>query len=247
MHLPLVRCVNFVAFDLETTGLDIEQDRIVEFCFISLDADLQETARWTERVNPGVPIPAEVIEVHGITEQDVADKPTFDAFAAKIQDLLKDATLIAYNHDFDVGLLHHELLRHGQKGIPMDVPVIDPSAIFRQHFPHSLAGAVRLYLDRELVGAHGAEADTAAMLDVLRAQRRHGRDDDAPVRSLLFQRRHNYLDRGRRFYEDDDGLVRFNFGKHRNKLARDEANYLQWMLGADFAEDTKTVIRRILQ
>lgn len=235
-----------VAFDLETTGLTTETDRIVEFCFITLDDGLNEIERWTERVQPGITIPDEVIEVHKITNEDVADCPTFDHFAPRIQEMLQDTILVAYNHGFDMNMLHYELVRHGQPGLKMDHPVIDPLVIFRQHHPHSLAGAVRHYLDQDLGDlAHSAEGDTAAMVDVLRAQlTAHSLPDTAS--GNLLERRRRFLDRAKRFYEDEDGIARFGFGKHRDAPVKDHIDYVQWMLAKDFAEDTKNVAAKLV-
>lgn len=236
-----------VAFDLETTGLSPETDRIVEFCFITLDDELNEQSRWTERVNPGIPIPDEVIEVHHITNEDVADCPTFPAFADRIQEMLADKILIAYNHGFDMNMLHYELVRHGHPGLKMDHPVIDPLVIFRRNHPHSLGGAVRHYLDRELGDdeAHSAEGDTAAMVDVLRAQiQSHGLASTAT--GNLLERDRKYLDRAKRFYEDPDGVARFGFGKHKDGAVADHIDYVQWMLAKDFSEDTKNVAARLV-
>ncbi len=236
-----------VAFDLETTGLTPETDRIVEFCFITLDDDLQELERWTERVHPGVPIPPETTEVHHITDEDVADCPPFSEFAPRIQEMVADATLMAYNHGFDMNVLHYELVRHGQRGLDMDHPVIDPLVIFRQHHPHSLAGAVRNYLGRELTEeeAHSAEGDTNAMVDVFRAQIQ-AHTLPATGSANVVRRDRVFLDRAKRFYEDEDGVARFGFGKHRNEPVANHIDYVQWMLARDFAEDTKNVAAKLV-
>lgn len=233
-----------VAFDLEATGLNPEFDRIVEFCFIGLDEDLNEIDRWVEKVNPGIPIPAETTEIHGISDADVADLPGFAHHAAKIQSILQDATLMAYNHGYDMNLVHYELVRHGQRGLDMDHPVIDPLIIFRQHHPHSLAGAVKHYLDRDMGDdAHHADADAAAMVDVYRAQiKAHNLADGA---DNLVRRDKRFLDRAKRFYEDADGIARFGFGKHRHEPVAQHVGYLQWMLAKDFPEETKNVAKQL--
>ncbi len=234
-----------VAFDLETTGLDPENDRIVEFCFIELDDGLDELSRWSERVNPGVPIPPETTAVHGITDADVAACPTFDAFADRIQAILDDSILMAYNHGFDINTVHYELVRHGRQGLRMDHPVIDPLVIFRQHHPHSLAGAVKQYLDESFDDAHAAEADTEKMVDVFRAQiKAHGLP--AKASDNLLQRDRRFLDRSRKFYEDTEGVVRFGFGKYRHEPINEHIDYVQWMINRDFPEDTKNVAKRLI-
>lgn len=235
-----------IAFDLEATGLNPEFDRIVEFCLIGLDDDLQEVERWTERVNPGIPIPPEVVEIHGIRDEDVADLPGFAHFAPRIQEALDGATLMAYNHGYDLNLMHYELVRHGQKGLDMDHPVIDPLVIFREHHPHSLAGAVKHYLDRDMddTEAHSAEGDAAAMVDVFRAQvAAHGLDREPEENIVVRDRR--FLDRAKRFYEDLDGIPRFGFGKHRHEPVAKHVDYLQWMLAKDFPEETKNVAKQL--
>jgi DNA polymerase-3 subunit epsilon len=235
-----------IAFDLEATGLNPEFDRIVEFCLIGLDNDLNDVSRWTERVNPGIPIPQETTDIHGIADADVAELPIFAHHAAKIQKALEGATLMAYNHGYDLNLIHYELTRHGQPGLDMDHPVIDPLVIFRQNHPHSLSGAVKHYLDRELGDdeAHSADGDAAAMVDVFRAQiKAHGLP--ATAEGNLVQRDRRFLDRAKRFYEDAEGISRFGFGKHRHEPVAKHVDYLQWMLAKDFPEETKNVAKQL--
>ncbi len=235
-----------IAFDLEATGLNPEFDRIVEFCLIGLDDELNEVDRWTERVNPGIPIPAETTEIHGISDEDVADLPGFSHHAPKIQELLTGSTLMAYNHGYDLNLIHYELQRHGQPGLDMDHPVIDPLVIFRQNHPHSLAGAVKHYLGRDLSDseAHSADGDAAAMVEVFRAQvKAHGLPTEPEENVVVRDRR--FLDRAKRFYQDKDGVARFGFGKHRHEPVAKHVDYLQWMLAKDFPEETKNVAKQL--
>ena len=237
---------SIIAFDLEATGLNPEFDRIVEFCLIGLDDELNEVERWTERVNPGIPIPQEVVDIHGISDADVADLPAFAHFAPRIQSVMEGKTLMAYNHGYDLNLMHYELTRHGQPGLDMDHPVIDPLVIFRQHHPHSLAGAVKHYLDRDLEAseAHSAEGDAAAMVDVFRSQIKMHDLSETPDENLVMRDR-RFLDRAKRFYEDMDGVARFGFGKHRHEPVAKHVDYLQWMLAKDFPEETKNVAKQL--
>ncbi|MGB0652594.1 MAG: 3'-5' exonuclease [Thermoplasmatota archaeon] len=233
--------MHLLAFDLETTGLHPERDRIVEFSFISLDEQLGEQERWSQRVHPGVPIPAQARDIHGISDADVAELPRFEAFADRIQALIEDRTLVAYNHLLDRDMLHYELLRAGRPGIPVDQPVIDPFLLYRRHRPHTLEGAVRHYLDRSLEDAHTAEGDAAATVDVLRAQLEHP-DLPANLEALVEKPDRQYLDRARRVYEHEDGSVRFAFGKHRDRRLIEHEDYARWMLAADFPMETKRIV-----
>jgi DNA polymerase-3 subunit epsilon len=237
--------MGILAFDLETTGLNPESDRIVEFCFIEMDDDMNEVSRWTQRINPGVPIPAETTVIHGISDADVAEEPPIKEFVGKIQALMANHTLMAYNHGFDMNTMHYELVRNGGAGLDMSHPVIDPLVIFRTHKPHSLAGAVKHYMDEDLENAHSAEADTQAMVNVFKAQMAsHGLEGGA--QGQLVKRDRVFLDRAKRFYEDANGIVHFGFGKHRHEPVEPNISYVQWMLGKDFSEDTKDVGRKLV-
>ncbi len=240
-----VRRMEYVALDLETTGLDAERDRIIEFCLVRMDGDLRELERWTEMVNPGRTIPEEVIAIHGITDAEVADKPPFSDFAARVQEWVGERVLVAYNHPFDRDVLHYELQRAGQAGITMDHPFIDPFQIYRRNHPHTLEGAYRHYVGRPMPNAHRAEADTDAMIDVLRAQR-EAHALPADLREAVEVPERQWLDRARRIYRDDCGAVRFGFGKYRDSRLEEHEDYARWMLSADFPMDTKRAIGALL-
>lgn len=247
-----------VAFDLETTGTDPDKDKIIEFCFIELDEAFEEKGRWTRLVDPGIKIPQETIEIHGITDEMVADKPPFAAHATRIQSLVADAVLIAHNHRFDVSFLHKELAAAGQPGLRPDHPCIDTLQIERNVNAHNLAACYERYMGRPFDGAHRSEADTAGMVDILRKQLEVHADKlpQDGVGSLTHDHLHRHfnpsaelrkwLDHGHRFYADEEGIVRFGFGKHRGDPARDHTDYLLWMRDRDFAEDTKRVVNDVL-
>lgn len=237
-----------VAFDLETTGLDVEQDRIVEFAFIVLDIELEELDRWSELVDPGGPIPEEASQVHGITREDVDGAPRFPQLAPLVQAIVDDAVLMAYNHEFDRAFLHHELVRAGGYGIPEDAPCIDPMVHFKRHHPDTsnrLEHAVQHYLDTTLDGAHRAVHDTAAMVDVFRAMQRVHPELSGSIESAIVERR-EWVDTDQKLYVDDEGVVRFGFGKHEGQPVRKHASYAEWMLGSDFPEETKAKLREVL-
>src|SRR5205085_2362577 len=138
---------------------------IVEFCFIELDAadpGLRELARWTELVNPQMPVPPETTEVHGITDDMVREKPPFTHFAARIQALVQDAVLVAHNHKYDLEILSRELVRAGQSGLRPNHPCIDTQRVESTVNSHSLAATYERYHAQPMEGAHRSAADTAA-------------------------------------------------------------------------------------
>ncbi len=238
-----------VAFDLETTGLDPSTDRIVEFAFILLDRDLDELDRWTDIVNPGRPIPPEASNVHGITDQDVQDAPPFHHVAPLVQRLVDDSILMAYNHEFDITFLNAELQRAGGPGIPPKAPAIDPMVHFRRHHPDTsnrLEHAVQHYLDAPLEGAHRAIHDTAAMVDVFKAMRRVHPALSQSLTDALVEPK-EWIDEDKKLYADEEGTIRYGFGKHDGEPVLDHRSYAEWMLTADFPEETKARLREVLQ
>ncbi|MES2154557.1 MAG: 3'-5' exonuclease [bacterium] len=249
--------LRIVAFDLETTGLDGEKARIVEFCFIELDAGLAEMGRWSELVNPGMPIPEETVKVHGITDAMVASRPAFAAFASRVQALVQDAVLVAHNHKFDLEILSRELARAGQRALAPNHPCIDTHQIESYVNSHSLAATYERYVGTPFDGAHRSEADTAACVEVLRRQRKAHADKlpedlDGLLVAHLDRRRNperaerNWLDHGRRFYADGQGIVHFNFGPHKNHAifeSQETRSFMDWMLRRDFPEDVKALVR----
>ena len=252
--------MKLVAFDLETTGVDAEKDRIVEFCFIELDEALEEKGRWGKLVHPGIPIPAETVAIHGITDEMVADKPPFAHHAARIQKLVEGAVLIGHSVRFDVGFLHNELIRAGQPGLAVNHATIDTVQIERNVNSHRLAACYERYTGKPLDDAHRSEADIAATVEVLRHQRQvHADKLPGDLEGLIGPRLHQHfhpeetprvwLDHGRKFYEDG-GEVFFAFGKHRDQKVDgndpDHTSYLSWMKDRDFPEDTKAVVDKLL-
>ncbi|MCA1812096.1 MAG: 3'-5' exonuclease [Halobacteriales archaeon] len=237
--------MRFLALDTETTGTNPRSDRIIDLCILEVTDRLDPVRSWIQRFNPGTPIPEAATQVHGIRDQDVQDAPSFASAAGRIQGLLADAVVIACNgRSFDVPLLHAELVRAGQPGLPLRQAIIDPYQLFLEDRPGTLIGASRHYLQREHEGAHNAEADVRAMLDVLRVQWavRHHR---APhLDDLVHREDKEWLDMGRCFYRDGD-TVRLGFGKHKGKPARQVPEYLRWMMQADFASDAKDVANGI--
>lgn len=246
-----------VFFDTETTGTDPVSDRIIEISLIKVSpAPVGVEAPRTWRVNPQMRIPAESSAVHGIDNDAIQDAPPFAEIAAELEAYLKDCDFAGFNVGrFDVRVLQSEFMR---AGIPFEVSdraIVDAQVIFHRREPRNLSAALRFYRDKELVGAHGAEADTVATLEVFAGQL--ARYDDlatqvSDLHALSVSINDNYCDIGRRFQWRDNEPV-FNFGKLKGKSLRwaasdpNERNYLRWMLEGTFEPDAKAIVREALE
>jgi len=248
LDLPLSRPLVF--FDLETTGLDIPQDRIVQFAFIKVDPDKNLT-EWKELVHPGIPIPPEASRVHGITDDMVADKPVFSYFAPRIGGLLHDSDLAGFNAArFDIPFLQAEMER---AGFPLDLAgrrIVDAQVIFHRREPRDLSAAYRFYCRKELEGAHDALADVRATLEVLEGQFARYPDlprDVAKLGAYCTQSDESrWVAADRKFYWKNNEAV-ISFGKHRGNSLRwiveNYPDYLQWMLDKlELAEETRAML-----
>lgn len=242
MRLRLVRPIVF--FDLETTGVDPQRDRIVEMAAIKLRPDGSSEEKL-KRFNPGMPIPKEATAVHGITDEDVKEEPPFVKVARGpkgIAAFFAGCDLAGYNLiDFDVPMLAAELKRAGEKLDVTGIAVIDAFRIFRSREPRNLAGAVRFYLGREHADAHAAMSDVRATLDVLEAQLNRYPDlPEAPLELDLAVRNPEDVDR-RGKLRWMHGEVAVNFGRHKGHtlrwLAREEPDYIRWMIDNNVLED----------
>ena len=252
--------MKLIAFDLETTGLDGNTARIVEFCLLELDAadpGLRQLSTWTELVDPQMAIPPEVVKVHGITDEMVRGKPAFAAFAARIQAMVQDAVLVAHNHKYDLEILSRELVRGGQPGLRPNHPCIDTQRVESTVNSHGLGATYERYHGKPFDGAHRSRADTEACVAVLRAQRAaHPAKLPVDLEGLIvanLERSRNparadrqWLDHGRKFYADAAGTVFYNFGKYRGQAifaSRETKDYLGWMRDkADFPDDIRALL-----
>lgn len=237
-------------FDLETTGVNVAQDRIVEISVIKLYPDGTEET-LTELVNPGMPIPAESAAVHGITDDKVADKLTFKDLAPKIKDFIGDADLSGYNClKFDVPLLMEEFLRNDIDFSMKNRKVVDVQNIFHKMEQRTLVAAYKFYCDGDLTNAHSAEADTRATLEVLKAQVEKYEDLEGNVEMLSdFSKRGNSVDFAGHIVEGENGEPLFNFGKNKGKpvveVLKTNPGYYGWMMDAQFPSYTKKVLTEI--
>lgn len=245
-----------LAFDIEATGLDTGNDRIVEFCFLALDENLEICGRYQSLVNPEMPIPPESTEIHGITDEEVEGFAPFATHADRIQGLVDKCILVAHNGIFDMAILNAELQRSGRKGLSPTHPLIDTLAIERYVNSHKLEETYKRYEGKGFEDAHRAEADTRATVAVLRGQMRN-HTDRLPdhleglmvqeIQSLTGYELKEYLDHDRRFYRDAEGVERFNFGQHRGDDVADRRGYLEWMLRREFSTDTLNVVKQLLK
>lgn len=241
-----------VVFDLETTGISVTQDRIVEACLLKIYPDMREELR-TYRINPGIPIPSGATAVHGISDADVADKPRFTDLAKEIHGFLIECDFGGFNSNkFDFPMIVEEFFR---AGIEFDVPqcmFIDAQRIYHMKEPRNLSAAYKFYCNRELENAHSAEADTIATWQVIKAQLEKYPDLPSDIEGLHKITGQNLLaDLAGRLVLNEKGEILFNFGKHRGKLVKDvlktESGYYHWMMDGDFPQQTKNVLTRIRQ
>lgn len=237
-------------FDLETTGVNVAEDRIVEISVIKLNPDGTEEV-LTELVNPGMPIPAEAAAVHGITDAKVADKPTFKELAPKIKSFIGNADLSGFNClKFDVPLLVEEFLRNDEDFEMKGRKVVDVQNIFHKMEQRTLVAAYKFYCDGDLTDAHSAEADTRATMEVLLAQVDRYEELDGDVQMLHeFSRRGKAVDFAGHIIENEAGEAVFNFGKNKGRpvveILKAQPGYYSWMMDAQFPSYTKKVLTEI--
>ncbi|HET9949176.1 MAG TPA: exonuclease domain-containing protein, partial [Longimicrobiales bacterium] len=253
MQLPFALERPLVFFDLETTGLDLKNDRIIELAFIKV-TPLGDVLERERRFNPGIPIPPEATAVHGIRDEDVAHELPFCRTAKSLAQILEDCDLAGFNiRRFDLSMLVQEFKRCGVEFSLEGRRVLDVQTIFHREEPRDLSAAARFYLGREHEDAHNALADIRTSAAVLGAQLQRyphlPRDlgglhtyceEYAPLRSEL----------DRWFGAGEEGLV-FRRGRHRGQrlaeVAREAPDYLRWMLGAeDMDEEVLRAVREAL-
>jgi DNA polymerase-3 subunit epsilon len=248
MELILSKPICF--FDLETTGTNVATDRIVEISILKVHPNGNKES-FTWRVNPGVPIPAGAAAIHGITDEMVANEPTFKELAPKVHALMKDSDLGGFNSNrFDIPLLAEELLRADIDFDLKKAASVDVQTIFHKKEKRTLEAAYKFYCDKTLENAHSAEADTIATYEVLKAQLERYEDLENDVNTLAtFSSHKNYADFAGYIGYDKEGTEVFSFGKHRGKKVEDvmeqEPGYFGWLLNADFPLYTKKVLTRI--
>lgn len=248
MQLNLTKPICF--FDLETTGINISKDRIVEISILKVFPDGKEE-RYTRVVNPTIPIPAEVTAIHGISDADVVDKPNFKELAKEIHNLIKDSDLGGFNSNrFDIPLLAEEMLRADVDFDMKNRLSVDVQTIFHKMEQRTLVAAYKFYCNKNLEDAHSAEADTFATYEVLKAQiARYDELENDTSFLAEFSSRKKFADFAGFIIFNEDEEECFSFGKHKGKRVVDvlesEPGYFGWLLNADFPLYTKKVLTAI--
>lgn len=261
MQLNLKRPIAF--FDLETTGLNIVNDRLIEISILKVHPDgVEEQKNW--RVNPQIPIPETSSQFHGITDEDVINKPGFKEVGHEISRFLAGCDLAGYNAlKFDVPLLMEEFLRYDISFDLSNRNIVDVQNIFMKMEPRTLKGAYRFFCQKELIDAHSAEADTRATYEILKAQldlyenaefEDFAGNKTKPVTNDMkrlhdFSSHHRFADLAGQIIFDENNQEVFNFGKHKGRTVeevfRKEPSYYDWMMKGEFPLFTKKLITGI--
>ncbi|MFT4202800.1 MAG: 3'-5' exonuclease [Chitinophagaceae bacterium] len=247
MNIELTKPLAFI--DLETTGVNVSQDRIVELAIVKVMPS-GELIQKRKLINPEMPIPKASSDIHGITDEMVKDAPTFRQVANEIRQFLDNSDLGGYNSNkFDIPMLVEEFLRVGLAFSLSNVRLIDAQKIFFMNEPRNLTAAYKFYCQKELVGAHGALADVLATWEVLDAQVARYPHIGNTVESILqYTGEDDMVDFARRFIKQK-GVEIFNFGKYKGQPVADvlkkEPQYYDWMMKSDFALNTKEKLTEI--
>lgn len=260
MKLNLKKPIIF--FDLETTGIDICKDRIVEISMLKVLPTGEEILK-TKKINPTIPIPLESSMIHGIYDEHVANCPTFAQLAKGMDDFLNGCDLGGYNlTKFDIPLLAEEFLRCNIEFDITSRSIVDVCRIFHQMEQRTLSAAYKFYCDKSLVNAHSAEADTLATYEILKSQIKRYENVSmvsADLKEVFpvgndMQQLHkftaqNCVDLAGRIIYNEEGVEVFNFGKHKNipveQVFKKEPSYYDWMMKGDFPLYTKKVLTNI--
>ncbi len=248
MELNLKKPIVF--FDLETTGINIATDRIVEISILKIFPNgTQESKTWL--VNPEIEIPQQAIDVHGITNEKVVTEPTFKELASKVNEMIFDADLAGFNSNrFDIPLLAEELLRAGIDFDMEERKAIDVQVIFHKKEQRTLSAGYKFYCGKDLEDAHSAEADTLATYEILKAQLDRYDDVENSVEALSeFSSHTKRADFAGFILFDEDQEEIFSFGKYKGRKVEDvlkeNPGYNSWIQQADFPLYTKKVLRQI--
>lgn len=246
-------------FDIESTGLNVATDRIVEISIVKVSpgapGEPNKVEVKTRRVNPTIPISPEAEAVHGISNDDVKDEPKFSQIAKSLAQFMKGCDIAGYNSmKFDIPMLAEEFIRAGVDFDFRKRKLVDVQNIFHKKEQRTLKAAYKFYCSKNLDNAHSAEADTMATYEVLEAQLDRYADDDEPLQNDVeylakYSIQNRFVDYAGRIVLNDKDQPVFNFGKHKGRLVTEvlakEPSYYNWMMEGDFTLDTKKVLTEI--
>lgn len=241
-------------FDLETTGLDISKDRIVEIAILKVYPDGKEE-KYEKRINPEMTISEESTSIHGITNEAIKNCPTFSDLADEIAEFIGDSDLAGFNSNkFDIPVLAEEFLRVNHSFKTGDRKFVDVQNIFHKMEQRTLVAAYKFYCDKDLTNAHSADADVIATYEVLKAQverYEEVKNDVDFLAEFSTQNKNKLLDFAGRIAENEKGEAIYNFGKHNGKtvaeIADSEPGYYGWMLNGNFPRYTKAVLKQEME
>ena len=248
MRLQLDKAICFI--DLETTGINVSTDRIVELAIVKIMPDASKQIK-RKLVNPEMPIPEAATEVHGITDEMVHQAPTFKQIANEVKQFIEGADLAGYNSNrFDIPMLNEEFLRAGMSVNLENRKLLDVQKVFHMMEQRTLSAAYKFYCNKNLEDAHSAEADATATWEILEAQLEKYPVLGNSVESVVkFTGEDHIIDFARRFIYEN-GVEVFNFGKHKGKpvsqVLKEEPQYYDWMMKGDFALHTKQKLTEML-
>ena len=247
-------------FDIESTGLNVASDRIVEISIVKVSpgapGEPNKVEVKTRRINPTIPITPGAQAIHGISDEDVKDCPTFKQVAKSLARLMEGCDIAGYNSlKFDIPMLAEEFLRAGVEFDFRKRKLVDVQNIFHKKEQRTLMAAYKFYCGQNLDNAHSAEADTMATYEVLEAQLdRYGNDEEDPLQNDVaylskYSCQSRFVDYAGRIVLNDDDEPVFNFGKHKGRkvaeVLQKEPSYYSWMMDGDFTLDTKQQLTKI--
>lgn len=237
-----------VLFDLETTGVNTQEDRVVQIAMLKLENGV-EVDKYETLVDPQCVIPTEASEVHGITNDHVKDAPLFEEIAEEVYNFMAGCDIGGYNVvNFDMPFLAYEFDRCGMVVFDWEYMVADAFKIFQKNSPRDLAAALQYYCQKEIEDAHDAMADTRATQEVLRAQvSKHweGNYNRSEMHNVSVGDE-KWCTVFRKLYKDDQGHIRYGFGKSKDKRVKEDTSYASWMLRGTFPKAVKDILKKEL-
>jgi DNA polymerase-3 subunit epsilon len=242
-----------IYYDIESTGVETETARIVELACIKYNVDGTQEEK-TILVNPGVPIPKEASDVHGITDEMVKDKPLFKQYASAIRNWFEDCDLAGFNSDnFDIPLLSAEFERSGLEGINWNPTLFDVLKLYRELFPNTLSEVYKRLTSKELEGAHGAVADIKATKEIgdiifpLLVEKSETPIETPKDVDEYLQGDKKRYDLAGKMYKDVDGVVKWNFSKNKDKPVLADLGFVNWFNQQGFPQESKNKIKELQQ